>query len=97
MRRILDPSFELNKTERPSCAVKSVSLFSATSELLVLAFLDADLLEEHDVNNGNSRSETLQSVWYQPCENQILILLITISVCTYLVAKIIIRFTIIKN
>ena len=97
MRRILDPSFELNKTERPSCAVKSVSLFSATSELLVPAFLDADLLEEHDVNNGNSRSETLQSMRYQPRESQILILLIIIPAFAYLVAKVIIKFINVKD
>ena len=40
------------------------------------------LLEEHDVNNGSSRSDTLQSVRYQPRESQILILLIFISRCT---------------
>ena len=62
-----------------SCADLLDSLLSANSEPTGLASaLDADLLEEHDVNNGSSRSDTLQSVRYQPRESQILILLIVI-------------------
>ena len=62
MRRMLDPSFELNKTEILSCVVISDPLLSATSELLEALFLDADLLEEQDVNKGISKRDILHSV-----------------------------------
>ena len=58
---------------------KNAAVLSVNSEPLAPASaLDADLLEEHDVNNGSSRSDTLHSVRYQPRESQILILLILI-------------------
>ena len=77
---------------------KNAAVLSANSEPSSFAWaLDADLLEEHDVNNGSSRSDTLQSVRYQPRESQILILLIIIAQTICLLTKIVLIFTINKE
>ena len=94
MRRIWVRRYSVSKRIES----KNAAVLSANSEPLAPASaLDADLLEEHDVNNGSSRSDTLQSVRYQPRESQILILLIIIAQTICLLTKIVLIFTINKE
>jgi|GEM_PF-6167544 len=72
--------------------------FDASTPLLspVFAF-DTAFDEEQEQSSDSTRNDTLYTTRYQPRDIQILILLITITQTTWLLAKIVLIFTIVKD
>ena len=85
-------------TDTPAFVESAGSLsFDSSTPLLPSALpFDTAFDEEQEQSNDSTRNDTLYTTRYQPREIPILILLITITQTTWLLAKIITKYTILK-
>ena len=85
-------------TDTPAFVESAGSLsFDSYTPLLPSALpFDTAFDEEQEQSNDSTRNDTLYTTRYQPREIPILILLITITQTTWLLAKIITKYTILK-